>query len=108
MQKLAIYSYFWVNYSIYLQKSSLSNILPVGYMIRYNILPPVNDLTISMRPPATPHDPLPKIWGSQPPSVDASECGQLQTGKGNDPCGHQQANISTLIIPVCFADIRYG
>src|SRR6218665_3154355 len=28
-QKLLIYSYFWANYSISLQKSSLSNILPV-------------------------------------------------------------------------------
>src|SRR6218665_3616458 len=28
-QKLAIYSYFLANYSIYLQKSPLSNILPV-------------------------------------------------------------------------------
>src|SRR6218665_846017 len=28
-QKLAIYSYFWANYSISLQKSPLSNILPV-------------------------------------------------------------------------------
>src|SRR6218665_2995263 len=28
-QKLLISSYFWVNYSIYLQKSPLSNILPV-------------------------------------------------------------------------------
>jgi len=34
--KLAIYSYFWANYSISLQKSLLSDIglLPVGYMIR--------------------------------------------------------------------------
>jgi|SRR6218665_3439752 len=29
-QKLAIYSYFWANYCISLQKSPLSNILPVG------------------------------------------------------------------------------
>jgi len=28
-QKLVIYSYFWANYSISLQKSPLSNILPV-------------------------------------------------------------------------------
>src|SRR6218665_3586871 len=28
-QKLLIYSYFWANYSISLQKSPLSNILPV-------------------------------------------------------------------------------
>jgi len=29
MQKLVIYSYFWANYSISLQNSPLSNILPV-------------------------------------------------------------------------------
>ena len=34
--KLAVYSCFWANYSISLQKSPLSNMLPVGYMIRYN------------------------------------------------------------------------
>jgi len=28
-KKLVIYSYFWANYSISLQKSPLSNILPV-------------------------------------------------------------------------------
>src|SRR6218665_621588 len=57
-----IYSYFWPNYSISLQKSPLSNILPV-HMTRYNnILRPVHD------PLTTPHDPLPKIWGSRPPN----------------------------------------
>jgi len=32
-QKLAIYSYFLANYSIYLQESPLSNILPVHHKI---------------------------------------------------------------------------
>jgi len=32
-QKLAIDSYFWANYSISLQKSPLSNILPVHHKI---------------------------------------------------------------------------
>ena len=32
-QKLAIYSYFWPDYSISLQKSPLSNMLPVHYKI---------------------------------------------------------------------------
>jgi len=69
MQKLVIYSYFWENYSISLQKSPLSKILPD--MISYNNRPmsrPVHD-------PLRPHDPLPKIWGSRPPTprIDAPE-----------------------------------
>jgi len=61
-QKLLIYCYFWANYSISLQKSPLSNILPVGYMTRYNNIPrPVHD-------PCDPRNPLPKIWGSQLPN----------------------------------------
>jgi len=65
-QKLAIYSYFWVNYSISLQKSPLWNIYFL-YMIRYNnILPPVND-------PCDPHDPSYQNLGvaTPTPRIDA-------------------------------------
>src|SRR6218665_2618037 len=61
-QQLAIYSYFWVNYSISLHHFRTYFL----YMIRYIILPPVNDLHDSpLRPPPRPS--LPKIWGSRPP-----------------------------------------
>ena len=63
-QKLLIYSYFWANYFISLQKSPLSNILPVHNKYN-NISRPVHD----------PHDPLrpthylcPKSWGRDPPT----------------------------------------
>ena len=38
MQKLAIYSYFWANYSISLQKSPLLNIVPVHDKIKLKII----------------------------------------------------------------------
>jgi len=64
-QKLANYSNFWANYSISLQRSPLSNILPVHD--RYNnISRPVNDPP--EMPLATPTSPLPKIWGFRPPT----------------------------------------
>jgi len=53
-EKLAIYSYFWANYSMSLQSHHFRTYFL--YMIRYNnISRPVHD----------PHDPsLPKIWGN--------------------------------------------
>ena len=66
-QKLVIYSYFWTNYSISLQKSPLSNIEYFLYTIRYNNI---------SRPVPDPHGPLPKIWGvatPNPPRIDAPD-----------------------------------
>src|SRR6218665_3088164 len=62
-QKLAIYSYFWANYSISLQKSPLSNILPDS---------PVHDIIIFYDPSTTPCS---KSGGRdpQPPRIDAYE-----------------------------------
>jgi len=45
-QKLAIYSYFWANYSISLPKSPLSNMLPVHQ--RYIITRPPCDNTTTL------------------------------------------------------------
>ena len=62
MQKLLIDSYFWANYSISLQKSPPSNILPVGYM------------TILISRPV--HDPLrPSCDPLQQPTTPAQNLG---------------------------------
>src|SRR6218665_1808272 len=83
-KKLVIYSYFWPNYCISLQKSPLSNILPVqcvhDKIYQYFTTrprPPRPPPAILLRPPTTP---LPKIWGvtaPQTPRIDAYEKNDL-------------------------------
>src|SRR6218665_437186 len=89
--KLVIYSYFWPNYSISLQRSLLSNILPVHdqIIIIFHDPPRPHDSRAT-------HDPQPQIWGFVTPPTPRIDAYGSNNFTSCVACSRQPLSATTL------------